>query len=326
MKIKLPDDPRSARMLEALDDRYFQFAEGLPPPLKDAALLERTILGHPVDGPFRGPVKMNALITCTPWLFWELFSGLEDDIFLTVGEAGMFLGLSSVVLDHLVDGQTENPELMALFQRAFHNRSVSCLRKVFPSSSAFWDQYERLTREYLKSLGAEVETQSSPNLLTLENFREFAGGKVSPMVITIAALAEASDMFSVLEPIETSLRHSYIAGQIHDDILDWPSDLENRHLTFFLSRLASPDTWRGEEWPTVDEGYDVNNQEWLDVEYFGLVIEHFDLCIEAVEGIQCAAWIHYLEEYRGIAEEHQKSATASHLMRTLESVIQPSGE
>ena len=146
------------------------------------------------------------------------------------------------------------------------------------------------------------------------------------MVITIAALAEASDILSVLAPIETSLRHSYIAGQIHDDILDWPSDLEDRHLTFFLTRLASPDIWSGEEWPTVDEWQDVNNNKWLDVEYFSLVIEHFDRCIEAVEGLQCVAWIHYLEEYRGIAEEHQKAATAVHLMRTIESVTQSSGE
>jgi hypothetical protein len=321
MKNKLAKDRRAARLLESLDSSYFQFAESLPPPLNEIALQESTLIGHPGDETFKGPSKLNPLITCTPWLFWETFSELDDETLLGTAKAGAFIALASVVMDHLVDSQAHWPEAMTLFQHALYDRGIAELRALFPSTSGFWIQFDRLTKEYLSSLGAEIDAQLKPEQFSLENFLEFAGGKVSPMATTIAALAEASRQPAVLEPIETSFRHSFVAGQIHDDVLDWRLDVENRHLTFFLTRLSPLETWMKAEWPTIDELQTVNDAGWVDVDYFGVVIEQFDRSLEVVGGIQGSGWVDYLAEYRGVAEEHQKAAIARHLLRVLEPII-----
>jgi len=323
MKLKLTQDSRAARLLESLDAKYFQFADDLPPPFRDMALMESTIVGQPIDEPFQGPSKMNPLIACTPWLFWETYCELDDETFLYIAEAGAFISLASVLMDHLVDGQAEQPEAMALFQRAVYDHGVAGFRAMFSKTSTFWRDFERLSREYLTALGAEIDAQSNPERFTQQAFFASAAGKVSPIAITIAALSEASGQPSILEPIEISFRHSFIAGQIHDDVLDWRSDVENRHLTFFMTRLAPPETWPAAEWPSVDELEAINDTNWVDVNYFDLVIDHFDRCIKDVDGIQCAGWIKYLVEYRGVAEEHQKAAVARHLLRVLGPVIQP---
>jgi len=323
MKLELTQGSRAARLLESLDAGYFQFANDLPPPLRDVALMESTIVGQPIDEPFQGPSKINPLIACTPWLFWDTFSGLSDETFLCISEAGAFIALASVIMDHLVDGQATWPEAMTLFHHALYDRGVASYRAIFPPASTFWKNFDRLTKEYLTALGAEIAAQSEPEQFTSENFLAFAGGKVSPMTTTIAALSEASDQSFIVEPVETSFRHSFVAGQIHDDVLDWRSDINDRHLTFFLTQLAPSGKWQAVEWPSVDELEVNNDSDWVDVDYFDLVIKHFDRCIEVVEGIQCDGWIKYLMEYKGVAEEHQRAAVARHLLRALEPVIRP---
>ena len=321
MKLELVQGGRAARLLESLDARYFEFANDLPSPLRDVALMESTIVGQPIDKPFQGPSKINPLIACTPWLFWDTFSELSDETFLCISEAGAFIALASVIMDHLVDGQATWPEAMTLLHHALYDRGVAGYRGIFPPTSTFWNNFDRLTKEYLSALGAEIAAQSEPEQFTLESFLAFAGGKVSPMTTTIAALSEASDQPFVVEPVETSFRHSFVAGQIHDDVLDWRSDINDRHLTFFLTRLAPPEKWQAVEWPSVNELEVNNDSDWVDVDYFDLVIKHFDRCIEVVEGIQCDGWIKYLVEYKGVAEEHQRAAVARHLLRVLEPVI-----
>ena len=54
MKLELFQGGRGARLLESLDARYFKFANDLPSPLRDVALMESTIVGQPIDEPFRG--------------------------------------------------------------------------------------------------------------------------------------------------------------------------------------------------------------------------------------------------------------------------------
>ena len=68
----------------------------------------------------------------SPWLFWDLFEKLDDDFFLRIAEAGAFWSLSAVVIDHLVDGQSENPPLATLFQQKLLQKSLSCFREIFP--------------------------------------------------------------------------------------------------------------------------------------------------------------------------------------------------
>jgi hypothetical protein len=308
---------RADSLLNALDERYFRFAHQLPGHLQEIALSESSYEGVPGEKPFRSMTNFNPLITCTAWLFWETFHQLDDDLFLDIAEAGAFFGQASVLIDHLVDGEVPRPAPIILFRQSVYEHAVSVLRGVFPQNSPFWGQFDRLSLTYLSSLGAEVETQEHPEKLTYMNFTSFAGGKVSPMVITIAALAEASSKSSLLDPIETSLRSSYVAGQIHDDILDWEKDLNERHLTYVLTQLFESGEYTSQKWPLSEVVAEAVNTSWKDVDLFKLALEWFNRAFEAVDEIACQGWKDYLNEYKGVAVEHQKGAVAQHLQRTL---------
>ena len=317
LRLRLPADSRAQELLSALDTRYFSFMDRLSPALQEIGLAESTYIGEEASGLFRGVKSFNPLITCTPWLFWELFSGLDGEDFVNISEAGLCLALASVVMDHLVDEQVGGPGLMLLFHQALYEHGISRYREIFPFPSSFWAQFDRLSREYTTSLGEEVGAQSNPSGFDFDTFARSASGKVSPMAITIAALAEATGEPELLGPIEKSMRHSYLAGQIHDDILDWRSDLQERHITYFLTCLAPPNAFKGDEWSSKGAFELINSKEWMDVNKFRLVLEWFNRAIEAVQGIECPGWLDYLQEYRRVAEQHQKAALARHLLKVV---------
>lgn len=314
-------DPRAERLLGQLEARYAQFTHNLPASLSQLAQAESTYLGEFTEAPFSGLRAMNPLITQATWLFWETFKNLEDEILLQLADAGVCMALASVLIDHLADGQVPNPGSLMLLRQSLEDRALSLYHRSYPSDSQFWLEYERLSGDYIAALQMEIDAQSNPELLEFEYFRKFAAGKVSPMVITVAALTEASGQNDLLHPIESSMRCSYIAGQIHDDILDWQVDLENKHLTLFLINLANEYEFGSESWPGLEDLIQINNTDWLDVKQLYLAIEWFDQAIDAVEGIVCPGWVDYLSEYRKIAEGDQQTALAKHLFRKLESKL-----
>jgi hypothetical protein len=316
---ELIHEPRAENLLGQLETRYSHLIDQLPISLQQIALAESTYLGENTQKPFSGLRAMNPLITRTPWLFWKVFKPLEDEIFLGIAEAGVCMALASVFIDHLVDGQVPEPGPFMLFRQSLCDRGNFLYRQIFPFKSQFWVQYERLTRGHITSLQMEIDARTKTELFAFDNFTDFAGGKVAPMAITIAALTEASHQPDLLQPIETSIRCSYVAGQLHDDILDWEPDLEERHLSYFLTCLAADKTFDRGSWPTHTELQQVNNKEWVDVKSYYQAIEWFDRALQAVSGIDCPGWKHYLQEYRGVAEKDQQSALASHLLYVLDS-------
>ena len=165
---------------------------------------ESTFKGSPGIKPYGGIKTNNPLITQTPWLFMEAFEGLDKNFFLDFAEAGLFFGLASVIFDHLVDGQFTNPGLAILLHQAIFQLGARIYRKLFPSNAPFWLQYDRLTKEHIISLSKDVATQVNLRGLNLEDFAASASGKVSPMLIAVAAMAEAVDNPSLLQPIESS--------------------------------------------------------------------------------------------------------------------------
>ena len=116
-ELRLLEKSRAADLLARLDRAYFHFVDGLPGPLRILALKRGTYVGTASDAPFEGVSTMNPGVTCTPWLFWELVETLDDERILGVAGAGTLVVLASVLLDHMVDGQAENPGGTSLLQQ-----------------------------------------------------------------------------------------------------------------------------------------------------------------------------------------------------------------
>ncbi len=320
-KFRLTLEPRAQNLLQLLEMRYFRWAEQLPDFYRQMALAEGTFTGRSGTGEFHISRSLNPLNARSPWLFWDLFSGLKDETFLDAAEAGAFSSLSTVVLDHLVDGQYSNPGLPTLFQGKLRQQGQSKLRRLFPADSTFWKLFERYDEQYSWALGLEAETQIHPHLLTNKAFIDSAMAKASPMLITLAAFTAISNQPELQTQIEKSLGACAVAGQLHDDLLDWRADYENRHLTWFLLQLLTAEEWKSEKPIPLSELEERNFKERRDLAVFGETIGWFDQAIDTTREINCPGWLRYLEEYRSIAVEHQRACAAYHLKRALFPVI-----
>ncbi len=323
--LRLPVDARAVDLFEHLNGRFFDFIHGLPAPLKELAKRKSTFLGSEDDEAFPGVQALNPVLAATPWMFWETFDDLEDEQFLDIAEAGTTFVLASILLDHLVDGQADSPEELALLQQAFYEHGVRLYRKALPASSHFWIHFERLADDHLVGLSKELETQEYPRQVALEELQIMAHGKVSPIVTTAAALAEATEQPQVLKPIEDSLKEIAVASQMLDDVGDWAHDVEVGHLTCYLSHLAPTEAWEATEWPSIEELQAKIDAEWVDIEHLRLVINWLDRSIDAVNGLDCPGWIEYVGGYRSLTDEHMTTAMARHLVRTLRPMVQPKG-
>jgi len=226
-----------------------------------------------------------------------------------------------VVLDHLVDGQYSNPGLAVLFQLILRQMGQSKLCSLFPVSSSFWMFFDRYDKQYSWALGLEVETQIHPHLLTDKAFIDSAMAKASPMLITLAAFTAISNQPELQAQIEKSLSACAVAGQLHDDLLDWRADYDNGHLTWFLRQLLSAEEWMSDKSVPLSELEERNFVRRRDLAVFGEAIGWFDKAIEAIRDINCPGWLRYLEEYRNIAAKHQRACAAYHLKQALFPVL-----
>ena len=324
-RLEPPANSRQSDLFQQLNQRYFDFARQLPIPLRQLGMLRSTFLGSACGEIFEGVQELNPVLAGTPWLFWETFSSLDDERFLQIAEAGTVFVLASIVLDHLVDGQAEEQEQMTLFHQALYAHGISIYRAVFKSSSDFWVHFDRLASDHLAGLAKELQAQLDPQNLSLEDLHTMAHGKVSPIVVTSAALSEASGQPEKLGPIETSLKDISVASQLLDDIGDWKHDLEVGHVTYYLTRLAPTGCSGSVGLPSVKEAQSKIDAEWVDVNHLEMVLDLLDDSMDAVQRIECPAWIDYVGGYRWLTNEHLTTAMARHLVQKLRPLIKKEG-
>ena len=316
-RLTKPPDARAAALLERFDERYLAFVHSLPPLLAKSAGQYSTFAGRPSEEPLEGLSRMNAVIACIPWLFWESFRQLRDDLFLQIAEAGALFGMASVLVDHLIDGQVASPGETSLLHQALYAAGVAGYRRVFPGTCAFWHQFDRLANEHLSGMTLELAGRADPNRLTPDAFYALASARIAPMITVVAALAEVSGQPSLLPPVEASVKAVIVAGQLLDDIGDWQEDLEAGRITFFLTRLVSPGAWLSGEMPPKEKLHQAIDADWKDVEGLRMVMDWFEKGLSAVHGIECSAWVKYVEEYHALTQRLLTASVARHLARSL---------
>jgi hypothetical protein len=319
-RLKRPTDARALALLERLDRRYRELAQALPPPIDQRALQYSTFAGRPSQEPLAGLSQMNAVVTCLPWLFWELFRELRDDLFLRIAWAGAVYGMASVLMDHLLDEQTELPGEAALLHQSLYEAAVAGYRGLFDRGSAFWSRYDRLGREHVSGMALELSARANPGVLTAEGFYALGSARIAPMLTVVAALAQAAGQPALLSTLEASIKPVIVAGQMLDDIQDWQEDLEAGRITYYLTRVIPAGAGQSAKLPAVEEVQHSIDANWSDVEHLRMVINWFDQGLSAVDGLECRAWVEYVNEYRAAAEQHQKELAAHHLLRTIASL------
>jgi hypothetical protein len=144
------------------------------------------------------------------------------------------------------------------------------------------------------------------------------------MLTVVAALAQARQDWGLLTTMEASIKPVILAGQMYDDIGDWREDLQAGHITHFLTRLVAPQAWQADEWPTVEQCRQSIEAQWQDVDHLRMVIKWFDQGLHAAKGLECAAWVEYVSEYRAAADRHLTEFLSHHLLQSIGSL--PAGQ
>jgi len=319
--LKLPENPRAIRLFGEVDARYQAFADRLPESLGRMARLRRTYLGSPSAEPFKGIADLNPVLAGTPWMFWEQFQHFDDEQFLAIAEGGALFVLASILLDHIIDRQVDQPQAASLLHQALHAHGTQCLRAALPASTSFWAQFERLSADHLAGLAAELDAQADTSCMREETFTQMAHGKVSPIVVTLAALAEASGRPAILPPMEASLKHIAVASQLLDDIGDWQQDIEAGHVTYFLTQIPAYRNSQGMPAQIVEATRAGINADWLDVDYLNVTLDWLRKSVEAVSRLECPGWLAYVEGYRQLTDEHLTVGVARHLVRVLRPIV-----
>ena len=307
---------RASHLFKELEQRFSQYVQNLPIPITEVARAKSTYLGAHTEGAFEGIASLNPVLAGTPWLFWEQFDDLDDEVFVAIAEAGACQVIASILLDHIVDGQAEPREHSSLLHQSLRSHAFRTYQSVFASNSPFWEYHDQLERDHIRGLGLEVDAQSKQSPLTWEILEATAHGKVSPIICTIAALAVAQEHPERLDPISQSLKHIAIASQLLDDIGDWSHDYTVGHHTYFLSEAnAHPgidprDTDADALLAAIDES-------WLDVDHIQLVMDWLEKSLSAVESMRCQGWVDYVNGYIELADGHLKRAVARHLQRVV---------
>lgn len=315
--LNVPKRSRQYRLLVELNKRYMTWANSLPNPLNRMALRESTFLGGTSGGILEDLSKINPAITCLPWLFWEICSNVEDDVFITLAEAGASHILASIVMDHVIDYQVEDMVAMVLFHRAIYINSIMKFKEALPSNEKFWNSFDGLSKDHMDGLVIELSARMNPDLFTLDNFIKITHSKVSPFIIAIMAFLYAADQPSLCEQFASSLRYVSQASCLLDDMWDWKHDLERGHLTYFLTCLVPPEQRKETLLISKEHLQKHLDENWLDIEYFQSVIDWFDEAIIDVDAIDYPAWIEYIQGYREMAIDHAKIAMARKITSAL---------
>jgi hypothetical protein len=313
---------RASELLTRLDTRYSEFSDQLPCSLRKLARQKGTFLVSQGEGSFDRVSDLKPVLAGAPWLFWDVFDDLDDDVFFHVAEAGAFYVLASLVLDNLIDQQVRCSEVAFLLYQALLQKGITQFQRLFASNSPFWDHFERLSELHLEGLILELRLRSGKESFTEKAFVEIAKAKGSTVVTTIAALTQLSDQIDIFRSLESSINHGVAAALFGDDLRDWKEDLKAKRLTYFLSSLAPPSTWHSTSWPSVVETRILIAAKWANVRHLQSMVDRLDHALKDVDGIDCPGWKEYLSYYRELATGQLHISFANQIIQGLGDLVE----
>lgn len=303
-----------------MDADFACFVDSLPRPLRDLGRRHETYSGQPSPEQFAGISDLNPVIVGAPWLFWDLFESLPYEQLVTIAEAGGYLGVSYVLLDHLVDDQVAEPAMAAMLGQACYERAISLFQGLFEPGTPFWNHLDRLWAELRYALASEWLSQRNPGLVSEAEFRLWARAKPAPIIITFAALAQSGDQLALLETAEASMKEGGAAAQLDHDIGDWAKDVQHKHLTYFLGQVMTAGEL-GPEWPTEEQFQAALEAQWLDVEYAKQARTWYATAIDLSRALDCPSYTTFLDRCYQYVNSHMDRYIVSHIVKVSERIF-----
>jgi hypothetical protein len=311
---------RASDLLARVQDGFDDFISSLPLALNETARCSNTFDGLPGQLDGWRLEDLTPALTGIPWLFWEIFHPLPDNDFTILALAGTYLGLGSIVMDHLVDGQIQKLGHASELRLILANQGKQTLEKYISPSSSFWEHFNHMANIHQKGWEYEHAVRAASVPYTEDLFRSIGEGKAAPPMMTVAAFIEALGLQAMLPSLERSILASVMASLIGDDLHDWREDLAERRLTFFLSRLASDKRWAEGIWPDEAKLQSVIDSEWMDVKYWRKTKGYLETALAEVQDIPCTSWKAFIDRHRILADGRCRSSIARHILKKVEKI------
>lgn len=192
---------------------------------------------------------------CLPWLFAEVFPGVEDEALCQVAVSGLLYQAHVLTLDRVIDGDDRADGRALLAGSLLHERALTLLFPLLPPDTSAWERLAGYVREYATAVLQEKRHHGRVGPYPWARFEEIARGKAailkaSPMMV--ACMAGRADR---VPEIEAVLDPYSLAVQVQDDLEDWRADYAaGRHshlLTEALESLGGAGEGAGR--PSVEE-------------------------------------------------------------------------
>ncbi len=308
-----PPDANAAELHRLVDAGYFGFLEGLPANLQTLGRSQSAFIGRPVTGAFGGPSSLNPDFAAATFLLWSACRDLPGAYLEAIARSGGLLGAAAVLLDHIADGQQQDPANAARLQEDLVDEARRLLRSVFLKTSPFWQELDRIWAELHSALDAEAQVPEASGTMSREEFRRIGGAKAAPLVAVVAAVAQLTGREELLLRGEASLKLAGAAFQLAHDVFHWTRDVADGHTTYFIAlALADGPARPGQSAKaTVAESV---RQGHLDVQCLRLALEWLDRATDEVASLDIPEWSDYLRTIRALVERLLLRQVASYVL------------
>jgi hypothetical protein len=216
-----------------------------------------------------------------------------------------------VILDHISDDQQIHPDVARDLQEALHEQAMLIFQDQFDPSSKIWNRVVPLWKELCDSLAAERRYQICHSLVSRKTFQSIAAAKTIPLIITVSALALASEKLDLIECVESSLRKVGPAVQLWHDVGDWRNDFADRRITYFISEAIKEIAVENERevedvlreflknhgWRIKRDFLVIVSQQKLIAKYWGEAEKYFKEALSYTRQPEFKIWNRYLEQW-----------------------------
>jgi hypothetical protein len=170
------------------------------------------------------------------------FTNVSSDQVRHLAVATACLNVYVVLVDHIIDEPSIAPTASKLAIQPVLLHFYRRLSDLFPPDSPIWGEVERCMNRTSRAVLDEKQIHSGVvHPFSLPEFKRIACSKMAFAHINSIALAILNNTPECIPTLTQCWDAIFFAAIVHDDVLDWRSDYENRNYTYLLSQvLLSP--------------------------------------------------------------------------------------
>lgn len=209
-----------------------------------------------------------------------------------------------LVVDSVIDDKDSNA--MALIDAiALHEKVIRDLCELIPQSDIFWDRFDKLKKQYAKTVLAEKQLSATKDSFSEEVFEALAYGKSAVCLAIAQGLQSICPNHAPISVIESALKHIHIAFQYLDDVTDFKKDITQNQWTypqFLLQNYFADNTLTI---TAADTQHKYLFLSGIAENMIDKAVYHYQIALDYTSQLQLQELRHYLEKQIEAAQFYQ---------------------